>query len=219
MHSLVRAAFAVWLLQGLVAGPATALFIDTPGGIYDSATDAVWAPSERTLGLSVEGFLNGDRGLLAEGWRLATTADVCSMTLGNLSGGGYSTCPGAGSDQEFRDPGQGIREAFGPTGETLTQDPEGSSGSSFLLAAFDDGDLSDGAGQAGYVLFFSNGPPGPRSTSRIRVEPNLVGVAEASSGRALFILYRPVPEPVAGLFLGVAAPLVIGRARARTRSV
>jgi len=173
----------------------------------DTEQDLDWLDVTLTVGLGgVPGVLGGAGGWIDAGWRLATTAEVCSF-FGRASGYPLN-CPGV--TWESGSYGQPVLDLLGIT--DVREQPYGN-GTLYLdqlWASFDDGDLSDQPG--GVELSVDTHSSGwVKTYLSIRENDDYSNV----------LLVRPIPEPSTGalVLLGLAALAHHRRSQARTASL
>ena len=155
----------------------------------DTEQDLDWLDVTLTTGLGgVPGVLAGAGGWLDDGWRLATTVELCSF-LGRASGHSL-TCPG--QTYESGNFGQPVLDLLGMTDAYDSDRWDGVLHLDQIWASLDDGDLSDGPG--GIELSVDTHTNGQVQTF-IEVRDN--------RWNSNVLLVRSIPEPSTGSILGI----------------
>jgi len=156
----------------------------------DTFSELDWLDASQSTGLSFQLLAAGAGGFIADGWRHATTAELCDL-FGQISTYGPSPCPGiaaSGAPAEL-DP---FLDLLGGTNGTA------------LIALFDDGNPAGGSGRASYGV-------SQQGTSELFVLEDNFNVTVSSPAIGHFLV-RPIPEPgTASLIASGLVVLGLGR--------
>ena len=84
---MFKSSSIVFGLMVFLVGPVHATLIDQPGKIYssDNTQDLLWLDIAQTTAISYNQMIAGAGGLLANGWRHATSPEVAALYSSNLS--------------------------------------------------------------------------------------------------------------------------------------
>jgi hypothetical protein len=202
-----------WLLIGLVvsmASPAVAAIFEVD--LYESGDalitrdtqqDIDWLDVTLTTGLGgVPAVVAGAGGWVDEGWRLATTSELCSFLI--RASGHALTCPGQTYEQGSF--GQPVLDLLGVTVSREQPYGIGTLYSDQIWASFDDGDPSDGPG--GLELSVDT-----HSDSWVQT---FIETRDDRSYSSV-LLVRAIPEPSTGTVCGLGLAVLAGCRRAASR--
>jgi hypothetical protein len=195
-------------LLGAVPSDATLIAVDllAPGdarATRDTVSGLDWLDATETIGLTYDDVAAGAGGWAGDGWRPATTSEVCGLLA--QDGAAPGPCPGSGYVGTSGE-GQLLLDLLGITFSYDVEWPDGTLTLSQIRALFDD----------------ASGDPSLHGFLELSVDRHTAGWAQtytsvdldSSSGSEstpLLVRASPIPEPASGLLLALGLGVLAAR--------
>lgn len=201
--------FAICSLLAASGASANLIQVDlaTPGdGLVtrDTSTGLDWLNLSLTTNLSYDDVMAGvGNSWLAQGWRYATTGEVCGLATEQL--GAPTPCPQTSIDAENA-PTPAVEDLISRLGTT---EPPGPNGTLTAIGLFNDGQGTISSGTAGIGTLYNTGT---LYTAYVWVRDPWIIKNSADPAVGSFLV-RPVPEPsgCAVFGIGLLSVLIPGR--------